>query len=156
MIRATTPEIRQFVEDMGLSYEDEGFPPMAGRLTGWLLICDPPHQTAGELAEALEASPGSISTTTRMLVTCGLVERISVPGQRGVAFRIRRRASVEILRRWAEKSRASRELAARGLQLLQGEVAERQERLRDHHHFHEFFEREIPALLERYERERGE
>ena len=154
MIDETAQETRQFVEDMGLIYEKEGFPPMAGRLTGWLLICDPPHQTAGELAEALSASPGSISTMTRMLVTCGLVERIAVPGLRGAAYRIRPHASEEVLRRWAERIRDSRELASRGLQLLEGEAPERLERLRDHHDFHEFFEREIPALLERYEREK--
>ena len=32
--------------------------PMAGRMWGWLLICEPPEQTAADLAEALQASRG--------------------------------------------------------------------------------------------------
>jgi DNA-binding MarR family transcriptional regulator len=145
-----TAGLRQFVEDMGLRYEEEGFPPMAGRLAGWLLVCHPPHQTAAELAAALGASPGSISTVTRLLVQCGLLERIAIPGRRGAAFRIRPGASTEILRRVLGRAHAMRELLARGLELRKGEAEERLARLRDQHDFHVFLEREIPALLERY------
>lgn len=154
MDRDISAELRQFVEDMGLRYEEEGFPPMAGRLTGWLLVCDPPHQTAGELASALGASPGSISTVTRMLVQCGLLERVAIPGQRTTAFRVRSRASTEVLKRLLGRAQAMRRLLSRGLEILEGVPEDRRERLRDQVDFHEFFEREIPTLLERYERER--
>lgn len=148
------PELRQFVQDMGLRYEEEGFPPMAGRMAGWLLVCDPPHQTAGELAAALGASPGSISTVTRMLVQCGLVQRVAVPGQRTAAYRIRSRASSEVLRRVLERAHVMTGLLKRGLDILADAPEERRERLRDQHDFHQFLERAIPALLERYEMER--
>ena len=39
----------------------EGLPPVAGRMWAWLLVCDPPEQTAAQLAEAVGASRGSIS-----------------------------------------------------------------------------------------------
>ena len=45
--------------------------PMAGRMWGWLLICEPPEQTAAEIAEALQASRGAISGTARILTTAG-------------------------------------------------------------------------------------
>ena len=52
---------------MGRYLGQYGLPPMAGRMWGWLLVCDPVEQTAGQLAEALHASRGSISGTGRML-----------------------------------------------------------------------------------------
>ena len=44
---------QHFVEEVGLLFEHAGLPRMAGRILGWLLICDPPHQSPGELAEVL-------------------------------------------------------------------------------------------------------
>jgi DNA-binding transcriptional regulator GbsR (MarR family) len=149
-------EVRQFIEDMGLFYEEQGFPPMAGRLAGWLLICDPPHQTAGELAEVLEASAGSISSMTRLLTQCGLVERVAVPGQRGAAFRHRTGASTELLTRALERSERACDLFERGLSLLGDHPPETRRRLRDQLEFHRFIRRELPALMERWEKEHRE
>jgi hypothetical protein len=40
-----TEEEREFIERSGLFYEAAGGPRTAGRILGWLLICDPPHQS---------------------------------------------------------------------------------------------------------------
>lgn len=146
-----SPELQQFVEDMALRYEEEGFPPMAGRLAGWLLICDAPHQTAGELAEVLGASPGSISTVTRMLVQCGLLERVAVPGQRSMAFRIKTGAARETMAGWQHKTARMKELLERGLELVGPENEQRARRLQEQLEFHEFIERALPALLARWD-----
>src|SRR5512135_2854177 len=82
-------EERHFVEDVALFFEELGFPRMAGRILGWLLICDPPEQSAGQLAQVLQASKGSLSTMTRLLIQMGLVERVGLPGERRDYFRIR-------------------------------------------------------------------
>src|SRR5664279_4454843 len=55
----------RFVEEMGQILASYGMTPMAGRMWGWLLICEPPEQTAAELADALHASRGAISGTAR-------------------------------------------------------------------------------------------
>ncbi|HYF62461.1 MAG TPA: MarR family transcriptional regulator, partial [Herpetosiphonaceae bacterium] len=81
-------EQMEFVERVALTYERSGLPRIAGRILGWLLICDPPAQTAGELAAALGASKGSISTMTRMLVSMGLIEHTSKRGDRRDYFHI--------------------------------------------------------------------
>ena len=49
-------EVERFVEEVGIFFEQQGMPRMAGRILGCLLISDSPHQTTGELAEALLAS----------------------------------------------------------------------------------------------------
>ena len=46
-------EKQHFAEEVGLFFERSGMTRMAGRILGWLLVCDPPHQTLNDLAEAL-------------------------------------------------------------------------------------------------------
>ena len=60
-----------FVEEMGQALAAYGMTPMAGRMWGWLLICEPPEQTAAQIAEALHASRGAISGTARILAGAG-------------------------------------------------------------------------------------
>jgi len=60
-------EEKRFVEEVGIFFEQSSLPRMAGRILGWLMISNPPHQTTGELTQALLASKGSISTMTRLL-----------------------------------------------------------------------------------------
>ena len=55
-------EKKRFIEEVGLLFEQTGLPRMAGRILGWLLIANPPHQTTSHLTEALLASKASIST----------------------------------------------------------------------------------------------
>ena len=50
----------EWVEQVAMFCADEyGVPPIAGRILGWLMICDPPEQSAGEIAEAIGASRAS-------------------------------------------------------------------------------------------------
>ena len=150
---APSPEIRQFVEDLGLQYESDGIPRMAGRLVGWLHICEPPQQTASELAEALGASAGSISSATRTLIQIGILERVGVPGQRSAAFRLVGCPGTSHLR-WAfAGTRERRQLVERGVELVEGQGAEAATRLRAHLEFLRFIERELPSLIERWEEE---
>ncbi|WP_460527165.1 hypothetical protein [Flindersiella endophytica] len=54
-------ELQEYVEEIGLYFAGVRLPRMPGRILGWLLVCDPPHQSAEELAAALQVSSGSIS-----------------------------------------------------------------------------------------------
>jgi DNA-binding transcriptional regulator GbsR (MarR family) len=141
---------QHFVEEVGLLFETVGFPRMAGRVFGWLLISNPPHQSPGELAEVLQASKGSISTMTRLLEQLGLIERMSLPGQRRDYFRIKLNAWSELSKRRMDQITAFRKLAERGLTLLQAEPSELTERLREMHDIHAFFEAELPLILDRW------
>src|SRR5262249_45226250 len=59
-----------------------------GRVLGWLLICDPAEQSAGDIAEAIGASRASLTTTMRVLITIGFVRRMTRPGSRTTYYRI--------------------------------------------------------------------
>ena len=113
-------EERHFVEDFGLYFEQMGYPRMAGRILGWLLICDPPSQSAGELAEVLAASKGSLSTMTRLLIQVGLIERVGLPGQRRDYFRIKPGAWPQLIRSQMQSMTGLHQMVERGLTMLSG------------------------------------
>ena len=145
---------KNFVEEAGLVFEQTGLPRMAGRVLGWLLISEPPHQSTDELAEALMASKGSISTTTRHLIKCGLVERINLPGVRRDYFRIQAHTcQYLIIRGLIDEIKIFRQLAERGLELLADKTLLIPKWLVEMLDAYTFLEREVPALLERWEQE---
>lgn len=144
-------EQKQFVEEVGLLFETMGFPRMAGRVFGWLLISNPPHQSPGELADILQASKGSISTMTRLLEQIGLIERVSLPGHRRDYFRIKLNAWSEMSKRRLDQITAFRKLAERGLDLMKGETPNLTERLQEMRDIHAFFEAELPRMIERWQ-----
>jgi DNA-binding transcriptional regulator GbsR (MarR family) len=143
-----------FVERVGQHLYAQGMPRMAGRIWGYLLICEPPEQTAAELATALHASRGSISGMVRLLEAASLIERSTRPGDRRERFSVPRGFATSILRGRAATITAWRELVAEGLALLADRPPVLRARLQDLHDVYAFMERELPALLERYLSER--
>ncbi|MCS6791721.1 MAG: MarR family transcriptional regulator [Oscillatoriaceae bacterium SKW80] len=144
-------EVKRFIEEVGVLFELTGLPRMAGRILGWLLICNPPHQSTSDLAEVLQASKGSISTMTRLLIQGGLVERISMPGERRDYFCIKLGAWSAMIEQRLAQITAIRQLAERGLEIVKDKEA--RARLQEMRDFHAFFEREMPALVERWQQE---
>lgn len=63
---------------------------MAGRALGYLLVCDKNAVSFDEIRKALNASKGSISGTTKQLINLGMVEQVSLPGDRKTYYRISR------------------------------------------------------------------
>ena len=146
-------ERRRYVEDFGLLFGQFGLSRMFGRVLGVLMISDPPERSAEELAEALGASRGSISQTTRSLIQMGLVQRWSRPGERRDYFRIKPGAWHEIMRREMEALGSFRETAERGLELLESKDPAARHSLEEMRDFYAYWEKEMPAVLERCERE---
>lgn len=144
-----------FVEEVGIVFEQTGLPRMAGRILGWLLIADPPHQSTTQLAEILIASKGSISTITRLLIQTGLIERISLPGVRHDYFRLRADAWQHMIRRGLQDEiKMIRQLAEHGLELLKDKSPLSRKWLKEMLGVYTFLECEFPALLDRWEQEK--
>ncbi|MCB9743863.1 MAG: MarR family transcriptional regulator [Alphaproteobacteria bacterium] len=139
----------QFVEQVGLFFEGYGLPPMAGRILGWLLICDPPQQSSRELAEVLDASKGSISTNTRMLLASGLVHRTTVAGRRGAFFEVGPNTWREMMEQELAAIRKMRALFDSGLRVLADAPPERRARLEDMNFVYDFIESEWSGLMDR-------
>jgi hypothetical protein len=139
-----------FVEAMGQAMADSGMPRMAGRMWAWLLICDPPQQSAAELAEALDASRGAISGTARLLTTAGIIQRSTRRGDRREYFNVAPGSIQRLIEGGGAKFRAMRELGDRGLALLDGRPEALTTRIRELRDVYAFFEREFPTILERF------
>lgn len=72
-----------FADHVGRFYARQyAFPPMAGRLLGYLLVCDPPQQTIDELGEALLASRSAITGAVKLLEGYQLARRTRIAGER--------------------------------------------------------------------------
>jgi DNA-binding transcriptional regulator GbsR (MarR family) len=125
-----------------------GMPPMAGRMWAYLAICEPPEQTAAEIAERLHASRGSVSGMARLLENVGLIRRGTKPGDRREYFSIPPRAAHRLMESARTQLRASREVVEAGLALTANRPPESRARLQDLHDMYAFFEREWPSILE--------
>lgn len=147
---------RHFVEEVGLLFESSGVQRMAGRVLGYLLICEPPHQSSAQLAEVLSASRGAISQATRSLLQMGLMERVPVPGDRSTYFALRSGVWTQLLQAEVARSALFRELMERGLRLVEqgGLPLDSPHRLRELRDLFAFMEQEFPALIARWEASR--
>ena len=145
---------RSYVEEIGVFFERFGLARMVGRVMGVLLIRSQEH-SAGELADLLQASRGSISQATRVLVEWGLVKRSSRPGERKDYFSIRPGAWSEVMRREIGWIGEFRELAARGLVVADPDGEGDQEGLKEMLGFFSYLEREYPMIIDRWQKERG-
>jgi DNA-binding transcriptional regulator GbsR (MarR family) len=135
---------REFVERFAGWLEHSGVPRMAGRVLGWLLVCEPVHQSGDDLTAALQASRGSISTTTRMLATAGLVERVTFPGDRRTYYRAIPNWN-SLLESQLKQVGALRQIIEDGLEAVAGASAAA--RLQQVHDFASFWEDELARLL---------
>src|SRR6478672_5565216 len=72
-----------FADHVGRFYARQyAFPPMAGRLLGYLFVCDPPQQSIDELGEALLASRSAITGAVKLLEGYHMVRRTRIAGER--------------------------------------------------------------------------
>jgi hypothetical protein len=144
-----------YIEEVGRSFEEAGWPRMAGRLLGALMIADPREQSAAELADLLKASRGSISTMGRLLISVELVERRTRRGDRREYLRFRDDAWPTVMNakdRWIS---SLRRLGERGLDLFGSTDGPARESLEELVDLAKFFEREWPPLMERWLAERA-
>jgi DNA-binding transcriptional regulator GbsR (MarR family) len=78
-----------FADHMGRFYARRfGFPPMVGRVLGYLLVCEPRDQTIAELSDALLASRSAITGALSVLETIHAVMRSRAAGERSDRVRI--------------------------------------------------------------------
>ena len=140
-------ELVSFADDVAVFCEDLGLPRAWGRVFGWLLVCEPDHQSADDLAAVLHTSSGGISAATRALIRLGHVERLTKRGDRRTYYRIRPGAWTGIFEQLIHTITQLRLVAKRGLGLLNGKQAAQQQRLRELHDLSASYERESLSLL---------
>lgn len=126
-----------------------GWPPMAGRAAGTLILSEEPL-TLAQLQDALGASKGSVSEMTRLLVANGTVERFKEPGRRHFVYRWRDDAWVGCLQHLVAGTTRLRELAEHAQERGAAMPAEQQHRLREMHEYYGFMVGHLETLLAEY------
>lgn len=143
---ASEDELR-LAEEIGYTFHSYGVGRMESRVLGWLLICDPPEQHAAQIAEALQASRGSISMAIRSLSLANLVERVPRLGDRRDYYQFPPDAWESVLLDQQRQTAAFQQLADRGLAVLADAPAERKERLQRLNDLFEWYAEEFPKIL---------
>lgn len=151
-MNANREAYRQFIEDAGDMMDEQGFPPMAGRVVGSLLVCTPPHRSLDELAEELQASKGSISMATQLLLRLDVIERISLPGERRHHYQMRQDVWSTLFSQREEHVNRRRHVAERGMDLLKGQPMDAKRRLLEMLVFFDFVAEESPGFAARWEK----
>jgi DNA-binding transcriptional regulator GbsR (MarR family) len=110
--------LSQFIENMGLHFEEYGVPRIGGRILGLLLVSSRPVSSE-EMSEVLDASRSSVSTNLRTLLMSGLADRVSLPGERSDHYVFSDEAWEAVLEIRLEQVETLREMARDGLRGLQ-------------------------------------
>lgn len=108
---------RQFIERVGLYFEQYQLPRIGGRLLGLMMIAND-DLGLDEMATALGVSRASISTNIRQLVSYGLAERVSLPGDRRDYYRFADNPWQHAMEARVESNRALRRIVVQGLAAL--------------------------------------
>jgi DNA-binding transcriptional regulator GbsR (MarR family) len=155
MATVLTPAQSAFIEEMGQFLGGYGMTPMAGRMWGWLLLCEPPEQTAAEIAEALQASRGAISGTARILTQAGFIRRTTKRGDRREYFSSPPEALDSMLSNAAVIYRRLREIAEHGLAAAEASSPSVQARLHEFRDIAAFIELEVPRAIDGFLKDRA-
>lgn len=101
-------------------------------MLGWLLFCDPPEQSAGQIADAIGASQASLTTNLRLLGSVGFVSQVTKPGDRTVYYRVDDDAWESVVRRQIASLASFGDIMRDGLSLT-GRSTRRSSRIRADH-----------------------
>ncbi|MGP4103135.1 GbsR/MarR family transcriptional regulator [Nonomuraea sp. KM90] len=127
---------------------------MAGRVLGYLFICEPPQQTIAEIGEALMASRSAITGAVTLLAGHNVVRRTRSAGQRVDHVTLDPRA-LDPTGFAGAVYREQAELARTALGLLKDGSSERRAMLEEGAAFYDFLAERMPALLAEWHEKRA-
>jgi len=145
-----------FADHVGRFYARRyGFPPMVGRVQGYLAVCDPPSQTISELADALLASRSAIAGAVKILEAMHVVLRSRSAGERVDRVRIDF-STPQSMGMDITEYEEMRELMQEGLQVVRDAPIERQALLLEMVAFAEFVLEYVSMMQQEWEARRAE
>lgn len=140
---------QEFIENMGLIFQDDGLPRIAGRLLGFLTIKTDPYSLQ-ELADILEVSRGSVSTNTRLLEQFGMVERVAKSGDRQGFYQLAQDAFPKVLQGGIHRMTKARQLILKAGERIPRKSASARKNLDDMARFYDITITAMNGVLEKY------
>lgn len=139
-----------YADHVGRFYAKQySFPPVVGRLIGYLAVCEPMEQSIADLSEALLTSRSAINGAVKMLETMGLITRTRPAGSRSDLIGLK-------LGGWEntgfnpEEYKQQSALAREGLELLKGASKERRQALIEMAALNDFLTERITSLFKEW------
>ncbi|GAA4190844.1 GbsR/MarR family transcriptional regulator [Microbispora amethystogenes] len=129
---ADDERLLEWAEQVAMHLARDGVPPIAGRILGWLMVCDPPEQSAGQISAAIGASRASLTMNLRLLTGMGFLTWRTRPGDRTMYYRMADDAWQAVVRQQVAGIASFLDITRRGLDLV-GPDAERAARVRQAH-----------------------
>ncbi len=153
MTKSGTSETNNYIERWGMLFEVLGATRMMGKILGWLLICDPPEQSAADIAIAVNASAGTVSTTTRTLIQASMIEKVGIPGKRSAHFRVKPGMWGNLMKTRLQSIQFMEQLANEGLDVFPNPDGEPNIRLREVGSYCRFVGEQFPKLFDSWANE---
>lgn len=126
-----------FIEKFCVIAEQDGFPRIAGRIMGFLLLNEGPY-TLDELADQLQISKTSASTNARLLEQHGVIERVVKTGDRRDFYRLSEQHWERMFDVVRKRMQRFQTVLAETISALPPEQTYGRKRLREAQRFHSF------------------
>lgn len=146
-----TDDVLLYTDHVARFYAKQyGYSPVAGRVLGYLLICEPMQQSIAEIADTLLTSRSAITGAVKFLEASHLIIRSRPAGSRAdlvsIQSNLRETAGFDTAE-YRELARLARE----GLALLEDAPPERRRALEDMASLGDFLVERLPSLYEEWQ-----
>ncbi len=147
--------VKEEVEKIGIVCDKDGFPPLAGRLLGYLMLAEPPHKTFDEIVDFLQASKSAVSNTLKFMEAQGMVDYITFPGDRKRYFKMNASEWHLVVLKKMEFIKQMREKIAEVIEIRTDAHPDFNQELKDLHELYNLFLEELPKLVMRWKANRN-
>jgi DNA-binding transcriptional regulator GbsR (MarR family) len=145
-------EGRDAAERFALKLTESGMQRMSARVLAAFLFTEQDTLTMGELAEELSVSAGSVSAALKALSGVGLIGRVPAPGSRREHYRLRDNAWATLFTSQNTVIQVMMDAARDGIAAT-SRASSARHRLTQMRGFYAFLLAEIPALLDKWQRQ---
>lgn len=149
---AADSAMTEVVQQMGTWFSMVGAPRAAGQVFGYMLVCDPAEQAAGEISRGTGLSAASVSSSARLLLGMSALEQRHRVGDRKTYYRLRSSFWIAMAK---AKFEGFGQLAEMGRETKASGGLTRTDGLDEMIAFADFWQEELPQLAERWERFRS-
>lgn len=147
--------LSELAEELAVVLTQGGMQRMAARMLAAFIFADRPSLTMGELGEQLGTTAGTVSDTLKTLTSVRMVEMVPAPESRRRHYRLRPGAWQTMVSTQNTVVAAMIDGAEKGVAATTPDNPAHQ-RLSEMRDFYTFMLREIPKLIQRWEKERGD
>ena len=146
--------VAHFIEQMGLSAQEDGVPRIAGRIFGYFVVKGGPISFT-QLAQELQVSRASVSTNVRILASIGFIERVALPGDRQDYYQLAASPFLRMIESYLLRMQRMQGVLESAIANIPQDMQATHQRLRQMEHFYEVAVRSNRQLLDELGRSEG-